>query len=538
MYHPHKNVLAGIESAFPAQLFPWDDYFARMVETDWLSGRAEIMAVKSFFIRHAPFGGSYALLGGVAELLRGISDVRFNDEDFKRGMHDMGYRHDFVEWLANQGTLRLQVFSPLEGSVFFPNEPVITIVGPLAHVRFVEGILTEAVNFPTLCLTKWHRLLRTVRPGNVLEFGRRRSQNHKKSTLYGMLAGCFATSNAEMRRFIDVKTIGTMGHEWVQGFGAVRPAFCTWLDHQPDQPVGLVDTKRCLEHDFPIWLDEVFAHREAIQAADPPFWGWRNDSGDLAYLDIEQYIRFRRHRLAQYPWFVEHMGIVLTNELDEYAAESIISQIRTQTGAAGLDPEDILKRIVWAAGTKPATCEDQSSLGGVAKLMEVESFACIKLAFDSEGRAGIKTSIPGYNRSALIEDETGEIRCLLIYPEGRYDITLEGLLRDKKNKGTLSIIQACHPDNPSARMEIPNYRAVPQQRLLYDSLEGTGFAADWDNPTIEEVARRTQQSADRLHWSMTRLNKPHVMKVRLTPDLLGLRQNMISQGVLRADFLK
>ena len=535
MYAPTKNLLEGIKNAFPAQLFPWDDYFPRMAETDLLCGRGETLAVKSFFIRNAPFQGSYALLGGITAALANIANLRFDNNIFKTGMLDMGYKKEFIDWLAERKYLRLQVYAPREGDLIFPNEPAVTVIGSLPDVRLVEGILTEALNFASLSLTKWHRLTRIVRPGRTLEFGRRRAQNAAKATLYGMLAGCFSTSNSEMRRFFDFIVGGTMGHEWVQGFGDVKQAFKVWLDNQPSKAIGLVDTRQCLEHDFPVWLNEVYSHRETIKSANPLIWGWRNDSGDLAYLTIEQYVRFHKHPLSQDQWFKDRMTIVLTNELDEYAAQSIIRQIRTEAGSAGLDAEDIIRRIIWAAGTKPSTCDDQSSLGGVAKLMEVEDYACIKLAFDAEGRPGIKTSIPGFNLSALIRDENGDIKTCLIYPAKIYEIKPDGRLWDKKKNKEVMEIAARHPDNAAAHLIVKNYHATSQQKLVWDTINESGFTKNWDNPTVDGIPKRIQENVDGLHWSMTRLEKPFPMKVSLTYDLFELRQNMVLNSILRED---
>jgi len=69
MYAPTKNLLDGVRAAFPKQLFPWDEYFPQMAETDWLCGDGDTIAAKSFFIRQAPFGGSYAVLGGITAAL-------------------------------------------------------------------------------------------------------------------------------------------------------------------------------------------------------------------------------------------------------------------------------------------------------------------------------------------------------------------------------------------------------------------------------------------------------------------------------------
>ncbi len=540
MYAPTSNLLEGIRHAFPLQMMPWDEYFPQMAEADFMLGRQDTIAAKTFFIRKAPFGGSYALLGGITAALRGISELRFDDEAFQYGMRQLGYSQPFLEWLKQRGRIQVKLWSGFEGDTIFPNQPSVTVVGSLPDTRFAEGILTEALNFPTLALTKWYRLVRSVRPGQVLEFGRRRAQHAQKATLYGILAGCFATSHSDISRFFDVLLIGTMGHEWMQSFGDVKQAFDAWLRVKPNKPVGLIDTLQCLQHDFPAWLDAVYEHREAIKTANPPVWGWRNDSGDLAYLTIEQYVRFWKHPISQHEWFTDRMRTVLTNDLDEYTAQSILGQIRSQAGEAGLNAEDILRRIVWAAGTKPSTCDDQPSLGGVAKLMQVAQHACIKLAFDADGLPGVKTSIPGFNRSALIRDRNGEPVCVLLFPHHRYDVTTEtghGRLCHKDSGAELQGITACHPNNPGSRMEIKNYTAEPQQHLIYDTLTGDGFTSLWNDPTIVGVAEAVERNVDSLHWTQTRLQNPHTVKVSLTPDLFELRQEMIHRGVLREDFL-
>lgn len=535
-----RKLIEIVRDMLPLQLLPWDEYFPAMAQSDFKLGRHELPAVKSFFIREAPFGGSYALLGGITEALRTISELRFDDPKFRAAMEEFGYDADFLDWLQSQGQLKLQVYAPPEGSLFFPNEPVVTFRGPLAMVRLAEGIFTEALNFPTLSLTKWARLVRVVRPGSVLEFARRRSQNHLRSSFYGLLAGCRQISNSEAARLIGVKPVGTMGHEWMQSFGDVREAFDAWLKVNPHKPIGLVDTLQCLEVDFPAWLDAVYEQREAIKQVNPLIWGWRNDSGNLAYLSIEQYVRFWRHLLSQDQWFAERMRIVLTNDLDEYSSEEIIQQIRSQAGAAGLDAEDLLRRIIWAAGTKPGTCYDQPALGGVAKLMEVDGHGCIKLAFDAEGRPGVKTSIPGFNHSALIRDfDSNEVICLLIYPAESNTFALtepikgEGLFVDPL-KGDAWDIHAHHLDTPGSEIRISNYRAEARQSLVFDSLEHTGLTVPLDE-TPETVASRIRQETDGLHWTVSRLRKPHLVKVSVTEGLFELRQNMVRTRSLRSD---
>lgn len=80
MYNPQDNLLEGIRMAFPLQLFPWDEYFARMAEVDFFSRQEETLGVKSYFIRKSPFEGSFALLGGITT--DGQKQYRLKEEEF------------------------------------------------------------------------------------------------------------------------------------------------------------------------------------------------------------------------------------------------------------------------------------------------------------------------------------------------------------------------------------------------------------------------------------------------------------------------
>ena len=534
-YNPTSDLYDGIKSAWPIETYPWDDYFARMAETDYLLGRGNVIGGKSYFVRKAPFNGSFILLGGITAALRIINEIRFDTPEFAQGMIDIGYKREFLDDLKKLGKFRnLKVHAASEGTAFFPNEPIVSIEGPAVEVRLADGIIIECCNFASLSMTKWRRSVMVAQPGGVLEFARRRAQNPMETSLCAILAGCIATSNSNIRRHFVYAVRGTMGHEWMQSFATVEEAFDAWLSVHPDLPIGLVDTVQCMERDFPAWLDAVYKHRDAIKAANPAIWGWRDDSGDLAYLTIEQYARFLQHPLAQDPWFVERMRIFLTNELDEYALTAIIGQVSTQARAAGFDAEDILRRIIWAEGTKPGVCEDNPSLGGVMKLVEWDGRACIKLALDADGRVGVKTSIPGLNFSAMVGNGTQNLG-VLVYPRQRYHITPNGKLYDHVNNHPVEVLRACHPDNEKLVHELTDYRLTARQSLVYDG----ELTQQWQDtrPTIESVQQRVKETTESLPWYYTRIENPHVFPVSVAPDLFGLRKRMIRNSELQADYL-
>jgi len=494
MYKPSKNLLECVRSLFPLEICPWDDYFLRMAQTDFYLNCHYKKASKTYFIRRAPFGGSYAILGGLTLFLRVLNDFVFNDDVIK-ALKNMGYRDEFCNFLQNL-QIRVTVSAINEGMVFFPNEPAVIIEGSLISVRIAEGILTKSLNFPTLAMTKWHRVVEAASPGKTYEFSRRRAQNDIITSLYAHLAGIDISSNAEIRKGADIPISGSMGHEWIQSFGNEFDAFDKWLEINPDRPILLVDTISTLNSGVPNAIKAFNKHRLRIKEAGG-IPGIRNDSGDLAYLTIEERLMLNKHGCTD-------VMIFETNDLDEYSIQSIKQQIFTQTPKF-MNPSDILEKIIWACGTNPGTCSDQPSIGGVVKLTSIEDKAVIKIAHDNS----IKTSIPGSNRSAHVYTEEGELLCCLIY---------------HKSEKVENTEIAYHPDDKGKNIRLADYKnLVFEKRQIY---------INNSRETLDNVRERVKNETKNLHWSYKRLNNPHRVKVSLTEKVFNLRKKMIQNNQL------
>ncbi len=510
-YSPSNNLLEGIKTLFPLELMPWDDYYMRMAQSDFLCGRQEKKATKTFFIRKAPFGGSYALLAGVTAFLRAVHEIAFSGAVLD-GLKDLGYRQEFIEYLKNDlKFLRLKIDAVPEGSVIFPHEPLVILEGNLVSVRIAEGIMLKEMNYPTLSRTKWHRVVTAASPGGVLEFARRRAQDSLRTSLYANLAGCQFTSNAELRRGFNVNVVGTMGHEWIQSFGDEGLAFDKWLEFNPDRPVLLIDTIDSLKSGLPNAIAAFKKHKEKIIAAGGRM-GIRNDSGDLAYITIEERITLDKEGLQE-------VFIYETNDLDENLIQDIKEQIFTVSPRIGLDAKSILERIIWAAGTMPGTCFDQPSLGGVAKLTSIENDfgemrAVIKLAKDNP----VKCSIPGSNRSFHAWKGDELLGCI-IYEE----MENPELVRVARN-----------PDDYTQTLLIDDLsiEKKPRQALLYNSLGLNDRPSLESHISIQDVKNRIISETNKLHWTTKRLQNPHPVKVCLSPEVFGLRSIMTSKNLL------
>jgi nicotinate phosphoribosyltransferase len=517
-YNPQQDLLTGIRGMEPLEMFPWDDYYPRMAQTDFFVGQAETMAVKTAFYRTAPFGGSFVILGGLTAFLRQLHDYRFTDEVCK-GMLDMGYKKQYVEFLKRSERIRLKVFSNPEGSVYLGNEPAISFVGSIHDLRIAEGMLLKNTNFPSLLMTQWNRIVRAAYPCDVLEFARRRAQNANLVSLYSYLAGAKGTSNAEIRRWFLIPVFGTMGHEWMMFYGDDLEAFLVWLEYNPDRATLLLDTVNTLQSGVPAAIKAFkIPWRKIMEAGGKP--AGRNDSGDLAWLSGAE---LKEYGLAG----IGQINILNTNDLDEHTITKIKWQILQNSSEFGVPSDRAINQLVWAVGTKGGTCYDQPALGGVMKLQEVNGVARMKIS-----DVPAKTNLPGFNQSFFVW-RGKEFICSLVCPAKNYQVKAGRLLRDGV---ALKEIEAIHPDDGSKRMVLgADCVFEKRQQLIYD---GEDFAADYIHPTLDSVKALVKKETGRLDWSYLRSEKSHVMKLSVVPELFDLRQEMIQQRILRADRLK
>lgn len=495
----------GLQAMSRCNLAPWDDYYARMAQSDFMLSRHMLRASKTSFIRKAPFEGSYAVMGGITEFRRMLETYHFSPEVGEL-LHGQGYRDDFIKYLIEKKKLSVTVYALPEGSLMFPGEPAVVLEGSLLDVRLAEGMLLECTNYPSLAMTKWRRIIEATDGAAVMEFARRRAQDPYRTSLYAYLAGVNLSSNSDMRTWFDIPTTGTMGHEWVQSFGDEYAAFDNWLLCNPSRPVLLVDTIDTLASGIPNAIRAFCAHDVRIRHAKGTM-GVRLDSGDLAYLAMEAHKRLQEAGL--------NVMIFMTNDLDEYSIQDIREQIVKNAKQFGINPDELLSKIVWACGTRPGTCWDQPSIGGVAKLTTIQTGDLdqdvIKLARDNP----IKTSIPGSNRSAALIDNDGFLQGILIYG---------------KNEDLKKIDRFIHPDDASKSTIVEDHWDVrPRQLLMSAPNSQTYFIHKY---TLDDVRATVNNQMKELHWTQKRITKPHVVKVGLSPKLFEHRQNMINNRTL------
>ncbi|MEM6730654.1 MAG: nicotinate phosphoribosyltransferase, partial [Myxococcota bacterium] len=443
----------------------------------WKTHVAERESVFHLYFRQNPFGGGYTIAAGLARVIDLLDAFHFDRSDLDylatlRGADDEPlFDREFIDWLGEL-SFTCDLDAVPEGTVVFPQEPLLRIVGPVAQCQLLETLLLNIVNFETLIATKAARIVHAAGEARVLEFGLRRAQGLDgglSASRAAYLGGAAGTSNVLAGKLYGIPVRGTHAHAWVMLFEDEAEAFERYADALPNNCVFLVDTYDTLEG-----VERAIAVGKKLRERGHALLGVRLDSGDLAYLS-----RQARERLDA-AGFTETQ-IVASNDLDE----RIITSLNQQGAAIG----------VWGVGTRLATAFDQPALGGVFKLSAIQDADGTWQPRIKLSEQAVKTSTPGKLQVRRYRDSDGLVADLL-YDE----------LRGLPESG-----QMIDPLDSTRR------RAYPCAEHTEDLLVPVYRRGErvYSPPALETSRTRRANQMTLLHTGLTRFEHPHQYPVGL-----------------------
>ena len=375
-----------------------DLYELTMAQGLWESGKVEEQGCFTAFFREAPFGSSFAVMCGTAELGEFVENFRFTDEDiaYLAELEAPGggalFKPGFLEFLRGFCP-QVDIDAIPEGELVFAREPMVRVSGPMLDCQLLETALLNIIGFQTLVATKTARVVQAAHGRPVAEFGLRRAQGPDGGVAVARasyVAGCASTSNVLAGRRYGIPVSGTHAHSWVLSFPTELEAFRAFAKSSPKNCTLLVDT-----YDVREGVENAITVAREMEAEGERLSGIRIDSGDLAKLSAYARRRFDEEGLG-------YVKIVVSNDLDEHTISSLLGQ-----GA----PVD-----AFGVGTKLATCYDQPALGCVYKLSarrDGTSEAWTPVMKFSE--QPYKRTIPGVQQVRRYMDTAGAPVCDMIY---------------------------------------------------------------------------------------------------------------------------
>ena len=452
-------------------------------------GKASDTATFDLYFRRNPFNGGYAIAAGLEDGVRAVLDARFSEEDIaylrtlKTSTGKQTFSEKFLSYLARYkfgGNIR----AIPEGTVVFPNLPLLQVNGGLIECQMAETILLCHVNFQTLVATKAARIWEAANHGPVIEFGLRRAQGPDgalSACRAAMIGGADATSNVLGAALLHMPAKGTHAHSWVQSFDSELESFRAYARTFPDECILLVDTYDTLKSGLP---NAIKVGKE-LETQGHRLVGIRIDSGDLAFLSL----RAREMLDAE---GLSYVKIVASNELDEY----VIADILNQGG----------KIDIWGVGTNLVTGagDGGSALGGIYKMVEHNGQPKIKLSANPE-----KMTNPGVKKVVRFYDEDGLMDADAI-AENSEDLSANGVL-------------IVDPNNPLRRKRLDARQRVELSKPIVNAGELV-----YEFPSLEQIRNHRKEQLAHLHESHKRLHNAHEYKVGLTLRLWQQKEHMLT----------
>ncbi len=468
-----------------------DLYQLTMAYGYWKSKTAEKEAVFNLYFRKNPFQGGFAIACGLANVIGYIENFGFSKKDLRYLSTMTGndnqplFEDDFLDYLANL-KLTCNIEAIPEGTVVFPNEPLVQVRGPILQCQLLETPLLNLINFESLIATKAARLRLVADTDTLLEFGLRRAQGvdgGMTASRAAYIGGCDATSNVLAGKLYGIPVRGTHAHSWVMSFDNEQQAFDAYANALPNNVTLLVDTYDTLQG-----VRHAIETGRRLEQRGHKLAGIRLDSGDLAYLSIEA------RKLLDDAGF-EHTAIVASNDLDE----TIISSLKQQ-GA---------KINVWGVGTKLVTAYDQPALGGVYKLAALRHDESNAWEYKMKlSEQAIKISTPGIQQVRRFRDERGFLADMIFDPE-----------MDGQDKPATMI----DPLDFTKRRRFG--AGQPHEDLLVPVFQAGTCV--YNLPDIHATRARVQAQLACLHPGVKRFVNPHTYPVGLEKHLHELKTDLI-----------
>ncbi len=465
------------------------DFYELTMANSYFEHNKNEEAVFDLFFRSVPDEGGYAVMAGLEQAIQYIQELSFTqkDIDYLRGRNL--FSEGFLNYLKDF-KFTSSVYAIKEGTPIFPNEPVLTVQGPIIECQLIETMLLLTINHQSLIATKTARIVAAAKGRAVLEFGSRRAQGYDAATFgarAAYIAGAVGSSNTITDRDFQIPAIGTMAHAYVQSFDSEYDAFLAYAKTYPKDSVFLVDTYSTLGSGVP---NAIKVYQDYLKPNGYTLKGIRIDSGDLTYLS-------KKSRELLDAAGLTNTKITVSNSLDEYLIRELVEQ------GAQIDAFGVGERLI--------TSKSDSVFGGVYKLSALKEngqwVPKMKLSDNV-----VKTTNPGVKKLFRLFDKTtnNAVADVVTLDHETIDDTKPFLLFD--------------PNFPWKQKQVKNFRVESLLEPIF--IQGKLV---YKKPLLKDIRAFHQAQMATLWDEVKRFENPHPYYVDLSQDLWKLKQQLIEQ---------
>lgn len=463
-----------------------DFYELTMGQAYYKENKHNQVAYFDLFFRRTPDKGGFVIANGMAQILDYLKNWTITKEDIAYLQTLNRFTPEFlkeIEHIKFTGDM----WAVEDGTVVFPNEPLVVIKAPLLQAQLIETALLLTFNRSSLITTKTSRIVRAASGRGVLEFGSRRAQGESAAVdgaRDAYIAGAIGTACTQAGKQYKVPVVGTMAHSFVQSFDTEYEAFASYARAFPNECSLLVDTYNTLQSGIP---NAIRVHNEILKPLGNSLKGIRIDSGDLAYLS-------KQARILLDQAGIKDAKIIASNSLDEHLIKSLLEQ------CAPID--------VFGVGENLITAKTEPVFGGVYKLVALEHNHKIEPKIKVSDNIE-KTTNPHFKKIFRFYDENGKL------------ITDEIMLHHEATP--MGQHTFTHPELPFKTKTITNFTA----KNLHVKMIEDGKQI-YTVPSLEETRKKVQEELSTLWPEALRFENPHRYYISLSQKLTDLKHSMLS----------
>lgn len=380
-------------------------------------------AAFELFVRKLPEKRGFLMAAGLEQVLQFLEALRFDDAALGYLRKCGRFPSDFLDWLKD---LRFtgDVDAMPEGSIFFPDEPIIRVTAPLPEAQIVETRLINLMHFQTVVASKAARMALAA-PGKLLvDFGLRRAHGAEAGLLAARaayIAGFAGTATVLAEEQFGIPLFGTMAHSFVLAHDSEMLAFEHFATARPEGVVILIDT-----YDTEAAARKVVKLAQRLAGQGIKVRGVRLDSGDLAELS-------KRVRAILDGGGLKETTIFASGGLDENSLQSLIRQ------GAPIDG--------FGIGTSLTTSSDAPALDCAYKLQEYDGQPRRKLSVGKANWPGRKQVWRQFGATGRLAED------------------LVGLTSEKHDGAPLLIPVMRHGERVSSSLRLAELRQVAAANL-------------------------------------------------------------------------
>lgn len=152
----------------------------------------DTIAYFDVFFRQIPDNGGYAICAGLEQIIDYVKNLKFEEEDIIYLKSLNKFSDNFLNYLKNF-KFSGDIWAIPEGTVVFPNEPLITVRAPIIEAQLLETMILMIINHECLIATKSSRIVLAAQGKPVMEFGARRAHSVDAAVLgarAAIIGGC------------------------------------------------------------------------------------------------------------------------------------------------------------------------------------------------------------------------------------------------------------------------------------------------------------------------------------------------------------